>query len=127
MCCGRRPKGRSRRSNTCSPPLTPFVGVAGTGTIGQGHVYQDRYRAFGIWGDRHYFNVVSYVEGNALRAGLVESAANWQWSSLYERQGHSRGIVDQGPTPLPADWLNVVDSCLSQEALDEIRSSLKKW
>jgi putative transposase len=98
-----------------------------TGTIGQGHVYQDRYRASGIWGDRHYFNVVSYVEGNALRAGLVESAANWQWSSLYERQDHSRGIVDEGPTPLPADWLNTVDSCLSQEVLDEIRNALKKW
>jgi hypothetical protein len=28
---------------------------------------------------------------------------------------------------LPVDWPDVVDSCLSQEVLDEIRSSLKKW
>ena len=98
-----------------------------TETIGQGHVYQDRYRAFGIWGDLHYLNVVSYVEGNALRAGLVKSAADWRWSSLYERHGHGRGIVDEGPTPLPNEWLKVVDSCLSQEVLNEIRNSLKKW
>ena len=98
-----------------------------TGTIGHGHVYQDRYRAFGIWSERHYLNVVSYVEGNALRAGLVKSAAKWRWSSLYERLSHGRYIVDEGPTPLPPDWLGVVDACLSQEVLDEIRSSLKKW
>ena len=97
------------------------------GTIGQGHVYQDRYRAFGIWTERYYFNVVRYVEGNALRAGLVKSAAEWQWSSLHERMGHDRGIVDEGPAPLPNDWLTVVDSSLPQETLDEIRSSLKKW
>jgi putative transposase len=98
-----------------------------TRTVGHGHVYQDRYRAFGIWSERHYLNVVSYVEGNAVRAGLVKSAAEWRWSSLYERRGSSYGIVDEGPVPLPADWLTVVDSCLSQEVLDEIRSSLKKW
>ena len=98
-----------------------------TRTVGHGHVYQDRYRAFGIWSDRHYFNVVSYVEGNALRAGLVKSAAEWKWSSLSERRGRSRGIADEGPVPLPSDWLEVVDSCLSQEILEEIRSSLKKW
>jgi putative transposase len=98
-----------------------------TGTIGQGHVYQDRYRAFGIWSERHYLNVVSYTEGNALRARLVKSAAEWRWSSLCERLRGSRGIVDEGPAELPVDWPDVVDSCLSQEVLDEIRSSLKKW
>ena len=98
-----------------------------TRTVGEGHVYQHRYRAFGVWSDRHYRNVVSYVEGNAVRAGLVKSAADWKWSSLYERAGHSRGIADEGPTPLSANWLEVVDSCLSQEILEEIRSELKKW
>jgi putative transposase len=58
-----------------------------TCTVGQGQVYQDRYRAFGIWTERYYLNVLRYVEQNPLRAGLVKSAAEWQWSSLRERLG----------------------------------------
>jgi putative transposase len=97
-----------------------------TCTVGQGHIYQDRYHAFGIWSETHYLNVVRYVEANPLRAGLVNSAVSWRWSSLYERLGHSRGIVDEGPVPLPADWPAIVDTCLPQETVDEIRSSLRK-
>jgi putative transposase len=98
-----------------------------TRTVGQGHIYQDRYHAFGVWSETYYLNLIRYVEGNALRAGLVKSAADWRWSSLYERHGHSRGIVDEGPVPLPSDWPAIVDTCLPQEIIDEIRKSLRKY
>lgn len=97
-----------------------------TCTVGQGHIYQDRYHAFGIWSESYYLNVVSYVEGNALRAGLVKSAVHWRWSSLYERFCHSRGIVDEGPVALPSDWPTIVDRCLPHNIVDEIRRSLRK-
>lgn len=97
-----------------------------TCTVGHGHIYQDRYHAFGIWTETQYLNVVRYVEANPLRACLVKSAAQWRWSSLYERLGHSRGIVDEGPVPLPADWPAIVDASMPQQAIDEIRRSLRK-
>lgn len=97
-----------------------------TGTVGHGHIYQDRYHAFAIWTEVQYLNVVRYVEANPLRAGLVKSAADWRWSSLYERLGHARGIVDEGPVALPRDWPALVDTCLPQEAIDDIRRSLRK-
>ena len=98
-----------------------------TCTVGQGHIYQDRYRAFGIWTERYYLNVLRYVEQNPLRAGLVQSAAEWRWSSLRERLGEHRGILDDGPVEVPAHWQTIVDECLPQTVVDEIRTSLKKY
>lgn len=98
-----------------------------TGTVGHGHIYQDRYRAFGIWSEAYYLNVVRYVEQNALRASLVTSAAEWRWSSLLERLGQRRYILDDGPVALPADWPTVVDECLPKPTVEEIRKSLTKY
>ena len=98
-----------------------------TCTIGQGHIYQDRYKAFGIWSETYYFNVIRYVEQNPLRAGLVKSAAKWRWSSLAERLGQRRDILDEGPLALPTDWATTVEICLPTATVDEIRSSLKKY
>ena len=47
-----------------------------------GHVWQGRFKAFPIQDDEHLVTVVRYVERNALRAGLVEQAEAWPWSSL---------------------------------------------
>jgi putative transposase len=98
-----------------------------TCTIGDGHIYQGRYKASGIWSERHYLNVIRYVEQNPLRAGLVTAAEKWRWSSLSERIGRSRGILDEGPVALPADWLTLVNQCLPQPTVDEIRKALLKW
>lgn len=98
-----------------------------TCTVGQGHIYQDRYRAFGIWSEAYYLNVIRYVEQNALRAGLVSSAAKWRWSSLVERLGQRRDILDDGPVTLPTDWSTIVDTRLPEPTVEEIRKSLKKY
>jgi len=46
-----------------------------------GHVWQGRYKSFLIQQDSHLLVVIRYVERNPVRAELVDSAANWQWSS----------------------------------------------
>lgn len=84
-----------------------------TDTIGLGHVYQNRFRAFPIEQDDRYVQTVRYVEANPLRARLVDRAEMWRWSSLYERVTRPRLIVD-GPIPLPppAAWCDLVNvSC----------------
>jgi len=97
-----------------------------TCTVGEGHIYQDRYHASGIWSEAYYLNVLRYVESNPLRANLVKSSAQWRWSSLYERLGHPRHILDDGPMPLPENWLELVDSSLPESVTDEIRNALLK-
>jgi putative transposase len=47
-----------------------------------GHVWQGRFKAFAIEEDHHLLTVLRYVERNPLRAGLVERAEDWPWSSL---------------------------------------------
>lgn len=43
--------------------------------------YFDRY----IRDDTHYVNAVRYIHRNPVKAGLVASAEDWQWSSAYTR------------------------------------------
>jgi putative transposase len=97
-----------------------------TGTVGLGHVYQDRFKARPILSEAHYYNTLRYVEQNPLRAGIVSSATLWRWSSLHERLGAHRALLDGGPAPLPEDWSSLVDQHLPDSILDEIRKDLQK-
>ncbi len=58
--------------------------------VGMGHVYQGRYKSFPMETDDYFYQVVRYVERNALRANLVESADAWRWSSLWRREHGTR-------------------------------------
>jgi putative transposase len=44
--------------------------------VGYGHVYQGRYKSFPVAEDQYFYQLVRYVERNALRAGLVPRAVN---------------------------------------------------
>lgn len=94
-----------------------------TGTTGHGHVYQQRYHSSLVDSERYYYQVLRYVEANAMRAGLVERAGNWRWSSLRERTGFPRGLLDPSPLPLPTDWAAVVEVAQRSEMLAVIRTA----
>ena len=98
-----------------------------TGTIGQGSVYQGRFKASEIFSEQYYFNCLRYVEQNPLNAGLVRSAKDWRWSSLAERLGNGRGILGPDPAGVPTGWVELVDRPLPECNVDEIRSSLKRY
>jgi len=93
-----------------------------TGTMGQGHLYQDRYHSFAIESERQYYAVMRYVEANAVRAGLAPEANLWRWSSLADRCGLNRGLLSPGPVPLPEGWVAAVNSPLPPEILAETRA-----
>lgn len=97
-----------------------------TDTVGHGHIYQDRYRGFVIESERYYLRALRYVEANPLRAGLVTRSIDWPWSSLSERIGRRRNILDEGPLRLPDDWARSVDESLPPDFLADIRSRLKR-
>ena len=52
---------------------------------GGGHLYQGRFKSFPVAEDDYFLALCRYVEANALRAGLVERAEQWQWSGLWRR------------------------------------------
>jgi putative transposase len=98
-----------------------------TDTVGQGHVYQDRFKGLTIFSERYYFNCLRYVEQNPLTAGLVHSAKEWRWSSLGERLGNSRLLLDPDPAGLPEDWTELVERPLPECDAQEIHRSLKRY
>ena len=64
-----------------------------------GHVWPGRFKAFPIEQDEHLLTVLRYVERNPLRAGLVEHAEDWIWSSLSNSNGN-RGMSLLEPLPM---------------------------
>jgi putative transposase len=81
-----------------------------TKTRGEGAVYQSRFRAFEVLDLVHFLRVCRYIERNPVEAGLVQRAEVWGWSSAAQRGGaEARLAMDEGPIPLPSDWLAIVN------------------
>ncbi|HEX3645663.1 MAG TPA: transposase [Vicinamibacterales bacterium] len=96
-------------------------------TEGTGPLYQGRFKAFPIQGDDHFLTVVRYVERNPVRAGLVERAQDWQWSSAWHRCNNCNvKLVDPWPIPQPADWLASVNEIQNQIHLSRVRESVAR-
>ena len=94
-------------------------------TAGTGPLYQGRFKSFPIQDDEHVLTVCRYVERNPLRAGLVQRAQAWQWSSLWRRcEGDPTGLLDAGPAPLPAGWLRHVNAAATEAELEALRRSV---
>jgi putative transposase len=96
-------------------------------TTGLGHIWQGRYKNFLIQSDAHLYNVLRYVEGNALRANMVRAAEFWPWSSANRRYTpDGREYLSEWPIPRPDDWTELVNTGWSLEELHRVRHSLKR-
>lgn len=92
---------------------------------GSGHVWQGRFKAFPIQQDEHLLRVLRYVERNPLRAGLVERAEAWRWSSLRYRRADGAGqMLDAPPVSLSREWLAWVNGIETEAELAAMRNSL---
>jgi putative transposase len=97
--------------------------------VGAGHLYQGRFKSFPISADEHFLQVCRYVERNALRAGLVQRAQTWRWSSLWQRQhaGHADKVpLSPWPVQEPADWRTQVNRPQSEAELEALRRSVQR-
>ena len=94
--------------------------------IGYGHLYQGRYKCFPVETKGYFYQVVRYVERNALRANLVARAEDWHWSSLRraEREDLAFPILSDWPVQRPPDWLEIVNQPQTETELDAVRLAL---
>ena len=86
-----------------------------------GHVWQNHYFSCPLDGT-HLWEALRYVERNPVRAGLVEHASEWRWSSAAAHlgRGDSTGLLDLTlwrQHYSPAQWNEVLESGLAAEAL----------
>jgi len=97
--------------------------------VGYGHVYQGRFKSFPVENDKYFYQVVRYVERNALRANLVTRAEAWQWGSLWIRQFGSaehHEMLSDWPVARPRRWLQYLGEPESKAELESLRQSCRR-
>jgi DNA-directed RNA polymerase specialized sigma24 family protein len=65
-----------------------------------GHVFQGRYKSILIQKESHLLEVCRYVVLNPVRAGVVHTTAEWQWSSYSATAG-----INKGHSCLTREWI----------------------
>lgn len=99
------------------------------GTIGQGHLYQGRYKSFLCQDDNHFLTLARYVERNAKKANLVEKAEDWRWSSVWRRENRTiekKQFLSTWPVSAPKDYLNWLNQAQTIEEEEAIERSITK-
>jgi len=92
-----------------------------------GHVWQGRYKSFLIQSDSHLLTVLRYIEGNPVRARLVDSAKAWRCSSHRENAGITeKALVDELPLGLPKEWSRYVDEPMTECEMEGLRRSVNR-
>lgn len=92
-------------------------------SVGEGHVYQGRFKSFPVETSEYLLTVCRYVERNPVRAGLVERAEHWRWSSAGMREVVP---LHEWPMERPPDWLDRVNVAEATEQLTAVRKSVTK-
>ena len=94
---------------------------------GHGPLYQGRYKSFPVQTEDYFYQVVRYVERNALRANLVERAEQWRWSSLCpNRRDSNSEILSAWPLPRPANWIDLVNEPQTEAELAALRHCVRR-
>jgi REP-associated tyrosine transposase len=87
-------------------------------TLGEGPVYQGRFKAHLIEEAGGLVRTCRYVERNALTAGLVRRAQDWPWGSLAERRRIEPVLPLAGADFLSSDaWIHLVNAALTTREL----------
>jgi len=97
--------------------------------VGNGHVYQGRFKSFPVEEDDHFYSVARYVERNAARANLVRRAEDWPWCSLYRwlhGGADDKPVLASWPLPRKAGWAEHVNAPQSEAELAAIRRSVER-
>ena len=106
-------------------------------SVGWGHLYQRRFKAFPVEGGPHLLEVCRYVEGSALTAGTVKRAEDWRWGSLHVRcqtRAAATNIMLQGLlTPRvvqdagsPKNWVKYVNTVATKRERERLEASANR-
>jgi putative transposase len=98
-------------------------------TVGEGHLYQGRYKSFPIQADEHFLTVCRYVERNAYTAELCATPETWRYSSLYRWKSgtkQEKSLLTKWPVARRPGWAQHVESALSSKEVKRLEWSEKR-
>jgi len=99
------------------------------GKVGEGHLYQGRFKSFPVEDDEHFYQVMRYVERNALRSAMVKRAEEWRWGSLWRRlhgSAEQRAILGPWPVAKPRQWTKLVDELQHETEVNALRKCIAR-
>lgn len=97
--------------------------------VGSGHVYQGRYKSFPVETESYFYQLVRYVERNALRANLVIRAEDWRWGSAWRRLQTDPTLpplLSDWPLPMPAEWSQFVNEPQTESEVQALRRCIHR-
>ena len=95
--------------------------------VGEGHLYQGRYKSFPVETDEYFYQVARYVERNPLRANLVRRSEEWRWSSLWRRTfgtAEQQSLLSEWRLPSSTTWTAHVNQPQTEKEVAAIRRSV---
>jgi putative transposase len=98
-------------------------------TVGDGRLYQGRFKNLPVQEDLHLLTLCRYVERNPLTAGLVKHAQDWRFGSLWTRQQgtpEQRALLSKWPVACPRNWIETVNTAMTAKELDRIQLTLNR-
>lgn len=96
-------------------------------TVGQGHLYQGRYKSFICQDNSHFLTLVRYVERNPKKANLVEKAEDWKWGSVWRREKgteEKKKLLSEWPASRPKDYLKYLNEPQSENEEKAIQNAI---
>ena len=89
-----------------------------------GHLWKGRFDSYMLFDEEHFWNVVKYIERNALALGLVNDIKKWEYQSLALRLKNTKFnevIRDSKILTKPLDeYINWLNKPLDKHIIDEI-------
>ena len=88
-----------------------------------GHLWQGRYGS-AVMDEAHLYNAFAYVALNPVRAGLVERAQDWRWSSIHAHLGKEDGITNtKAASSRVGDFSEYLEANFDEESFKHLRGS----
>jgi putative transposase len=97
--------------------------------VGQGHLYQGRFKSFPIEKDEHLLKVLRFVERNPVRAGSVRRAEDWKWGSAHVRRKPRHelaALLAECPVAPPSNWTRLVNEPQTKEEEEALALHIKR-
>ena len=97
--------------------------------VGEGPLYQGRFKSFPVQTDDHFLTVCRYVEANPRRAKLVRKAQDWPWSSAWCRRNRKAEMFQSlkpWPVDRPRNWHATLNRPFDDDALKQVRQSVNR-
>lgn len=100
-----------------------------THTVGEGPLYQGRYKSFIIQNDTHLLTVLRYVERNPLAAELVQNPLKWRYGSVcrrYKGTDIEKKLLSPWICSEPEDYLQFLAQPITTKEIEKIKRSETK-